>query len=199
MTDLLQFDRTLFFLINDTGHTAWLDALMPLWRDRFFWTPLYVALAGFVCWKFGTVKGAVFVLAVIVAAGLADVTSSRVVKPIVERLRPCNEPEIKEQVNLLIHCGSGYSFTSSHAANHFAVAVFLCLTLGQFYRRIRLPFLLWAASIAYAQVYVGVHYPLDVVSGALLGTIIGWGVAFAYGKLGLPTLDPYRTNIQNLG
>lgn len=184
MTELLQFDRALFFLINDTGHTAWLDALMPFWRDRFFWIPLYVALASFVVWKFGLGKGAFFILAVIVAASLADVTSSRLIKENVERLRPCNEPEIKEQVNLLIHCGGGYSFTSSHAANHFAVAVFLCFTLGRLYRRIRLPLFLWAASIAYAQVYVGVHYPLDVVCGALLGTFIGWGVSLMYQRYG---------------
>jgi len=184
MTELLEFDRVLFFLINDAGHTAWLDALMPFWRDRFFWIPLYVALAGFVVWKYGTAKGAFFILAVIVAASLADVTSSRLIKKNVERLRPCNEPEIKEQVNLLVHCGGGYSFTSSHAANHFAVAVFLCFTLGRLYRRIRLPLLLWAASIAYGQVYVGIHYPLDVICGALLGTLIGWGVSFIYWKYG---------------
>lgn len=160
---------------------------MPFWRDRFFWIPLYVALASFVVWKFGTAKGAFFILAVIVAASLADVTSSRLIKENVERLRPCNEPEIKEQVNLLIHCGGGYSFTSSHAANHFAVAVFLCFTLGRLYRRIRLPLLLWAASIAYGQVYVGVHYPLDVICGALLGTVIGWGVSWTYGRYGGPS------------
>jgi len=184
MSELLEFDRALFFLINDAGHNAWLDALMPYWRDRFFWIPLYVALASFVVWKFGTAKGAFFILAVIVAASLADLTSSRLIKQNVERLRPCNEPEIKEQVNLLVHCGGGYSFTSSHAANHFAVAVFLCFTLGRLYRRIRLPLLLWAASIAYGQVYVGIHYPLDVVCGALLGTLIGWGVSLMYQRYG---------------
>jgi len=184
MTELLQLDRALFFLINDAGHNAWLDALMPFWRDRFFWIPLYIALASFVVWKFGAAKGAFFILAVIVAASLADLTSSRLIKENVERLRPCNEPEIKEEVNLLVHCGGGYSFTSSHAANHFAVAVFLCFTLGRLYRRIRLPLLLWAASIAYAQVYVGVHYPLDVVCGALLGTLIGWGVSLVYWRYG---------------
>ncbi|MFM9951378.1 MAG: phosphatase PAP2 family protein, partial [Saprospiraceae bacterium] len=129
-------------------------------------------------------KGAFFILAVIVAASLADMTSSRLIKQNVERLRPCNEPEIKEQVNLLVHCGGGYSFTSSHAANHFAVAVFLCFTLGRLYRRIRLPLLLWAASIAYGQVYVGIHYPLDVVCGALLGTFIGWIVSLMYQRYG---------------
>ncbi|NUO03392.1 MAG: phosphatase PAP2 family protein, partial [Saprospiraceae bacterium] len=122
MTALLEFDRALFFLINDVWHTPWLDALMPYWRDRFFWTPLYVLLSGFVVWKFGTAKGAFFILAVILAAGLSDLTSSRLIKENVERLRPCNEPKIKEQVKVLVHCGGGYSFTSSHAANHFAVA-----------------------------------------------------------------------------
>ncbi len=185
MNELLQLDRAVFSLINDAGHTPWLDAIMPLLRNRFLWTPLYVALLGFVVWKFGWTKGAVFILAVVVAAGVSDVCSSRIIKESVERLRPCNEPAFKDQVNLLVHCGSGYSFTSSHAANHFAVAVFLVFTLGQSYRRLRLPLILWAASIAYAQVYVGVHYPLDVVCGALLGTLIGWGVSVAYRRWGV--------------
>jgi len=180
MSELLHIDQEIFFLINKAWHTPFLDWLMPYWRDKLFWIPLYVALSAFVVWKFGAAKAAIFIFAVIVAAGLADITSSQVIKKNVERLRPCNEPAIKEQVNLLVHCGGGYSFTSSHAANHFAMAVFLCLTLGRFYRRARLPLLLWAASIALGQVYVGVHYPLDILCGGLLGAAIGWLIAMVY-------------------
>jgi len=83
-------------------------------------------------------------------------------------------------VRLLVHCGRAYSFTSSHAANHFAIAVFISLTLGLLYSWIKWPLLLWAGSIAYGQVYVGVHYPLDVIVGSLVGIIIGYLVAKLY-------------------
>ncbi|MBK8556199.1 MAG: phosphatase PAP2 family protein [Lewinellaceae bacterium] len=75
-----------------------------------------------------------------------------------------------------VSCGGGYSFTSSHAANHFAVAVFLAAVFGGLSRWLRPGLLLWAAVISFAQVYVGVHYPGDVLAGALLGAIIGWGI-----------------------
>lgn len=179
MTELLQFDRWLFHLINGEWHWPVLDAIMPYWREKSTWIPLYVLMAGFVIWKFRQ-KALFFLLAAGLTVALADTISSRVVKQAVHRLRPCNDQAVRDEVKLLIDCGPGYSFTSSHATNHFAVAVFLCLTLGAVYPRIRVPLLLWAASISYAQVYVGVHYPLDVLGGALLGTLIGYLVAMAY-------------------
>ncbi len=90
-----------------------------------------------------------------------------------QRPRPCQNEALKEEVRLLVPCGSGYSFTSNHATNHFALAVFFAGTLGVFFKRWRWLLFLWAALVAYAQVYVGVHYPLDVAAGALLGMTIG--------------------------
>ena len=77
-------------------------------------------------------------------------------------------------------CGSGYSFTSSHATNHFAIALFLVLLWGRKHPFLRYLFPLWAASIALAQVYVGVHYPLDIFVGSLLGVGIGVLGYFSY-------------------
>ena len=79
-----------------------------------------------------------------------------------------------------MHCGAGYSFTSSHAANHFAVATFLIMTIGQILPKIKKWLWLWAASIALAQVYVGVHFPLDVLAGGILGVVLGrlWSMLF---------------------
>jgi undecaprenyl-diphosphatase len=182
MTDLLQFDRWLFHAINDGLQNPVFDLIAPYWREKEFWIPLYVLLAGFVAWKFRW-KVVYFVLAVALTVTIADQTSSELVKKHVERLRPCNDPAVRDDVRLLISCGSGYSFTSSHAANHFAAAVFLAMTLGAIYRRIRLLLLLWAASVALAQVYVGVHYPLDVIGGGLLGAGIGFLVAKLYLRL----------------
>ncbi len=179
MEELIAFDQYIFEIINGHTHNAVLDWLMPIWREKSTWIPFYLALAVFLGYKYRK-AGLYLILGLALSVGLADTISSKVIKPAVHRLRPCNDPEIKDEVQLLVHCGSGYSFTSSHAANHFAVAAFLSLTLGLHYRRIRWPLHLWAASIALGQVYVGVHYPLDILMGAFLGLIIGNIVAKTY-------------------
>ncbi len=182
MEQVIAADQFLFELINGQAHNAVLDWLMPIWREKSTWVPLYIALAAFVGYKY-RIQGLYLVLALALAVGLADTVSSKIIKPSVHRLRPCNDPALKDEVQLLVHCGSGYSFTSSHASNHFAVASFLSLTLGLHYRRIRWPLYLWAASIALGQVYVGVHFPLDIFIGAILGIIIGNIVAKTYLRL----------------
>jgi undecaprenyl-diphosphatase len=106
--------------------------------------------------------------------GFADYFSSSVLKPSFERLRPCNDPEIKAEVNNLIPCGTGFSLPSSHAANHFALAVFLIMIFYNKWKPILGWSILWAFSICFAQVYVGVHYPFDVTFGGIVGGIIGY-------------------------
>lgn len=186
MEQVIAVDQFLFELINGQSHNAVLDWLMPIWREKSTWIPLYIALAAFVGYKY-RLQGLYLLLALALAVGLADTVSSKIIKPSVHRLRPCNDPALKDEVQLLVHCGSGYSFTSSHASNHFAVAAFLSLTLGLHYRRIRWPLYLWAASIALGQVYVGVHFPLDIFIGAILGIIIGNIVAKTYLRMLNPT------------
>ncbi|WP_421798959.1 phosphatase PAP2 family protein [Haliscomenobacter sp.] len=186
MEQVIAVDQFLFELINGQAHNAVLDWLMPIWREKSTWIPLYIALAAFVGYKY-RLQGLYLLLALALAVGLADTVSSKIIKPSVHRLRPCNDPALKDEVQLLVHCGSGYSFTSSHASNHFAVAAFLSLTLGLPYRRIRWPLYLWAASIALGQVYVGVHFPLDIFIGAILGIIIGNIVAKTYLRILNPT------------
>jgi membrane-associated phospholipid phosphatase len=97
-----------------------------------------------------------------------------VIKPLVHRLRPCNDPELSSQVHLLVGCGSGYSFVSSHAANHFGFALFIIILFKDRFSWITVPALLWAFLVSFAQVYVGLHYPADVTLGALIGILIGW-------------------------
>lgn len=179
MNELLQLDQQLFHLINGAWRLEVLDAVMPYWREKTSWIPAYLLLAGFVFYRYRW-YGLFFALALGLTVGVADTVSSQWIKKSVQRLRPCNDPALQEDVKLLVHCGGGYSFTSSHAANHLAIAMFLYLTLGRFWRGFRLPVFIWAASIAYGQVYVGVHYPLDVLAGGLLGALIGYLTAKAY-------------------
>ncbi len=179
LEQIIQWDQALFHLLNGQWQSPVLDWLAPWWRDKRFWIPLYVFIAGFAVWKF-RIKGLWLILALGLTVGISDTLSSRVVKPAVARLRPCNTPELKPGVHLLVHCGSGYSFTSSHAANHFAFAAFIFSTLGVLHRRLRWLWWIWAASVAYAQVYVGVHYPADIIGGALLGAGVGFLVSGLY-------------------
>lgn len=191
MESLLHWDEQIFHLINSGWQNPFLDAIMPVWREKSTWIPLYILLAGFAVYRF-KIKGLFLIMALGLLVGISDNVSSQLIKKNVRRIRPCNDATV-ENVHLLISCGSGYSFPSTHAVNHFVVATFLSLTLGQFYRKIRLPLLLWAASIALGQVYVGVHYPLDIFCGALFGMLlayIGARLYFMWEKISIGKPEP---------
>lgn len=180
MAWLQSVDATLFYWINTGASNPVFDWLLPLLREKWFWAPLYLFVAAFAVLNLGRQRGIILVLGLVASAGLADFTSSTLIKKNVERLRPCNDPAMQAIVVRRVSCGSGYSFTSSHAANHFAAAVFLGMALGGRMPKVRAALLAWAASIAVAQVYVGVHYPGDVLAGALLGALLGWWVATTF-------------------
>lgn len=172
---LLHFDHAVFRFINHELGNAWFDALLPFLRERWFWVPLYVFFLLFALLNFQGNKKIAFVLGLCIVFGLADFTSSILIKKNVRRLRPCNDAAV--QVDLrLPSCGGGYSFTSSHATNHFAIAVYLIGFFAPWHRFLRPALLLWAGAVAFSQVYVGVHYPLDVICGGLLGGLIARGV-----------------------
>jgi membrane-associated phospholipid phosphatase len=176
MPDLIQIDQNIFSAINQGLSNPFFDWLMPYIRNRYFWSPLYLFFAIFFVRNYAK-RGWMLVLFFGLTFAVTDYMTASVIKPSVERLRPCNDPEIKAEMNQLIACGSGFSFPSTRAANHFALAVFL---VSMFYRRWRLVLpvmILWAASIAFAQVYVGVHYPLDVTFGAIVGSMTGFMMA----------------------
>lgn len=111
----------------------------------------------------------------VLTAILTDFISSTVIKQLVIRVRPCHEVSLADHIRILVnYCPKSSSFTSSHAANHFAVAMFLFLTLRKRVGNWTGILFFWAFSICYAQVYVGVHYPIDVTCGALIGILIGY-------------------------
>ena len=178
LEQLIQFDQNLFFTINHGLSNSFFDWLMPALRNRFFWTPLYLFIIIFSIRTYGK-QGWIMILFLALTFGCTDFISSSLIKPTVQRLRPCNDPEIKSDVKNLVDCGSGYSFPSSHASNHFGLAVFLIVLFFSKWKLILPMGLLWAASISFAQVYVGVHYPIDILAGAMLGGMIG----FIMGKI----------------
>jgi len=174
MTWWQTIDASLFYWINSTLSNPVFDALLPWCREKWFWAPLYLFLVAFAWHNYGTKKGWIFVVGLVLTVALADFTSSSLIKKNVRRLRPCNDPALQDNVRMRTTCGSGYSFTSSHAANHFAVAVYAGAVLAGAVPGVRLLLLVWASLIAFSQVYVGVHYPGDVLGGALVGAFLGW-------------------------
>lgn len=176
------WDKKLFVLLNGKWTNSFFDAVLPYFRDSVFWAPLYIFVLVFIALNYGK-KGTWWSLAFVCTIAIADMVSSRVFKTSFERLRPCQDPFFFDQVRLLLKaCSGSFSFTSSHAANHFGMASFASITLyASFGKWIYLSYV-WAFFIAYAQVYVGVHYPLDVLGGALLGILAGVFTASVFNK-----------------
>lgn len=145
---------------------------MPILRDKYTWIPLYILISIILVIKY-KYRGLVIIIATVLTVAATDQISSSLIKPLVHRLRPCKLPDLVQNMHLLVNCGSGFSFVSSHAANHFGIAVFLGLSLNSKFNWILSIGLIWAAFISFAQIYVGVHFPVDILGGALLGISIG--------------------------
>ena len=172
---LIDFDFALFNLINQGFSNDLFDYLLPLFRNKLFWLPLYLVILGFLLYKL-KLKSLQFMVLIVLTIFISDKVSSELIKKTVCRTRPCNELTLENKIILRVDCSNAYSFTSSHAANHFALAhlFFLIvppvLTVKKSKKNmLGFIFYFWAFSVAFAQVYVGVHYPADVFFGALLG------------------------------
>ena len=178
-----EWDKALFIQLNSKCTNPVFDTLLPYFRDSVFWAPLYLFVLVFIALNFG-IKGLWWSLAFICTVALTDVIGARVLKEGFERLRPCQDPEFSVHVRLLLkHCSGSYSFVSNHAANHFGIATFSYLTFRGLFRKWMYLAFVWAIFIAYAQVYVGVHYPLDVLGGAVLGILMGSITAWIFSKI----------------
>ena len=171
-----RIDQQLFLFINSLN-SPFFDQVMHTLSGKLIWVPLYLAILVFLGIKYKR-KFLIIIIFIILAATLAD-QSSVIVKNIVQRLRPCHEPSIMGIVHLVNgECGGVYGFVSSHATNTFDVAL---LSLSFIKKRwYTISIILWASIICYSRVYIGVHYPGDVLCGAILGSFIGWGTYKLY-------------------
>jgi membrane-associated phospholipid phosphatase len=172
LEQLIEQDHLWFYTVHFEWTNEWLDQIFPYLRNPYFWAPLYLFLLFYTLINY-KLKGLYWSVFYVITFGIADYFSASIIKPWVARVRPCNDPLFADIVRDLVHCGSGFSFPSTHATNHFAMAIFIALTIGRKKPLVWIACLIWAASIAYAQVYVGVHYPVDVMGGAIIGIIIG--------------------------
>lgn len=167
------WDQWLFIQLNSGYTNSFFDWILPYLRDSVFWAPLYLLMISFMLINYGK-KGLLWCVAFLCTIAIADMVGHRIFKEGFERLRPCRDPEFMHHVRLLVkNCSGGYSFTSNHAANHFGIATFVSVTMYPTFKRWIYLFYVWAFFISYAQIYVGVHYPGDVLGGTVIGVLAG--------------------------
>ncbi len=178
MTELIEqldaWDTQAFLAINAI-HSPQFDTVMVVVSEMRTWFPLYAFLLFILQRRLGWRALAIAVPVLAVMILFSDKGSVILFKENFQRLRPCHVPELEQHVHLIEgHCGGTYGFISSHASNHFAIAMFMAGVLAGIPRWAAPLLFMWAALVAYSRIYLGVHFPGDVLVGALYGLLIGW-------------------------
>lgn len=179
---LKNIDYTIFHFINQTISNYFFDVVMTTLRQATTWIPLYIFLGMYLINKY-KLEALKYALYIVLAFALADYISAGILKPLICRLRPCHSSTLKVHL-VLSHCGGKWSFPSTHATNHMSMALSIILANIFSKKWINYLWIIWALMIGFAQIYVGVHYPSDVVGGFILGAIL----AFFNYKVILPIL-----------
>ncbi|MGX1929493.1 phosphatase PAP2 family protein [Flagellimonas sp. 2504JD4-2] len=187
LEELIQWDQEVFLFLNGLGTETWDGFWMFMTRTRNS-APLYALLLYLTYRSFG-LKGTAVVLVSIALLITCTDQLSNFFKYGIGRLRPCHDPEISGVMRLVkSYCGGKFGYFSAHAANSFAPATFFALMFHKRVKYIGLLLVVWALTVAYSRIYIGVHYPLDVLTGMLMGIFFGWVFArlaiFAFQKFG---------------
>lgn len=169
MIETLQDIDQRWLLYLNGLHSDFFDRFMYTVSGKYEWIPLYAVLLGFIIWKFRW-KTLWILLGIVVLITLSDQLAN-LLKDGVKRFRPCKDPEIGHLVHLVNdYCRSSYGFVSGHAANSFALATFFSLLFHN--RWVTAGMFFWASLVSYSRIYLGVHYPGDVLCGAILGVLL---------------------------
>ncbi|MCE5346923.1 MAG: phosphatase PAP2 family protein [Bacteroidales bacterium] len=174
---LERLDQQLFLFLNSLNTPFW-DQIMVALSGKLIWAPLYLAILIFLGYKYKK-KFLVILGLIILSVLLADQGSVQLFKNTVQRLRPCHEPSLEGLVHIVNgKCGGQFGFVSSHAANSFNVAVLSLLFIRK--RWFSISIVLWAVIVGYSRIYLGVHYPGDVLCGSFFGILVGWSIYRSY-------------------
>lgn len=179
---LKNIDTGVFFFINNGLQNPIFDFIMPLITNKQNWYPFFLVIIIGLLWKGGK-KGRITILLLIPLILLSDQTATSILKPLFHRVRPCQLYESLGTVNMLIGNKTSPSFPSNHASNSFAVAALFSL----FYPKYKWIYLSLAGLVGFSRIYVGVHFPFDVLAGALLGTFCAYTIFYLY------KLKPWRS------
>ncbi len=165
-------DEYLFYFINVNLSNTFTDKLMPFITERSNWFIFYILVWLYLIFK-GGIRGKVVALLIIILIVATDQFSNNVLKPYFERIRPCNG---LPNVHLLIGCSNSYSFPSIHAVNNFAAATLF----SYFYPNMKYFLFVGATIVALSRVFCGIHYPFDIIGGALIGILFGLSVVYLW-------------------
>ena len=169
MEFLLDWDRELFVFLHQGIENSFFNWLLPVVRNRYIWIPFYIFIISYVVSSFSSLKAYYYLIFIIFSVVITDQVSGKWLKYAVERNRPCHDTELVDVVTPRVHCRYSFSFPSSHATNHFGLAMILSFLLFRNKLKWKVGLFGWASLISIAQVYVGLHYPSDIIVGAILG------------------------------
>lgn len=178
---IIQLDKELMVLLNGMGTESW-DSFWLISTDQLSWIPLYLLFFYLIFKSMGWKKGLALVLLTAVMVTFSD-QFTVFLKDYFERLRPNRDPEISQTIRILKN-NSSFSFVSGHATTSMAVSLLMHLSLRKSYPYTYI-FFIWPLMFAYSRIYIGVHFPLDVLTGALLGALIG----YLFYRVSLPLLS----------
>lgn len=172
MEELIKLDHEVFLYLNNLGTETW-DWFWIALSGKFTAIPLYLLLLFFIYKNFGT-KGTIITLVLVAALITCTDQLANVFKNYFDRPRPCRQEGVMEHARMLAdYCGR-FGYFSAHAASSTALAIFIGLILKDFYKKMIYFMLFWAILVSYSRIYVGVHYPGDVITGILMGIFFGY-------------------------
>ena len=172
---LLQYDEQLFLFLNNLGTPSW-DEFWRIVTEKWTSLPLYALLLFLVFKKFGLKATLIVMISAAIMITATDQLANLFKYILFKRPRPCREQELELLMRFVADGCGRYGYFSAHAASSMAAAVFLGLLLKPFYKVLPFLLLLWASVVAYSRIYLGVHYPLDIITGMFFGAWIGLAV-----------------------